>query len=77
MKFHTKVSSKTEVIMYESGDTATETVLMAAARIPGKTVIKFASPNYQVQDVCFYLEKLGVKSKESEQPLSPSMEKKI
>jgi UDP-N-acetylglucosamine 1-carboxyvinyltransferase len=35
-----------EVIMYESGDTATETVLMAAARIPGKTVIKFASPNY-------------------------------
>jgi UDP-N-acetylglucosamine 1-carboxyvinyltransferase len=34
---------------------------MAAARIPGKTTIKFASANYMVQEVCFYLEKLGVK----------------
>ncbi len=50
-----------EIIMYEAGDTVTETILTAAARIPGKTVVKFASSNYQVQDVCFYLEKLGVK----------------
>lgn len=50
-----------EIVMYESGDTATENVLMAAARIPGKTTIKLASANYQVQDLCFYLEKLGVK----------------
>ncbi len=50
-----------EIIMYEAGDSVTETVLMAAARIPGKTTVKFASANYQVQDVCFYLEKLGVK----------------
>ena len=34
---------------------------MAAARIPGKTVIKYASANYMGQEVCFYLEKLGVK----------------
>ncbi|MEK7463563.1 MAG: UDP-N-acetylglucosamine 1-carboxyvinyltransferase [Patescibacteria group bacterium] len=50
-----------EIILYEAGDTVTETVLMAAARIPETTVIKFASANYQVQDVCFYLELLGVK----------------
>lgn len=50
-----------EIVMYEAGDTVTETVLMAAALIPGKTTIKFASANYQVQDVCFYLELLGVR----------------
>jgi UDP-N-acetylglucosamine 1-carboxyvinyltransferase len=50
-----------EVVMYETGDTATINVLLAAALIPEKTIIKFASANYQVQDVCFFLEKLGVK----------------
>ncbi len=50
-----------EIILYESGDTVTENVLMAAAKIPGRTVIKFASANYQVQDLCFFLENLGVK----------------
>ena len=50
-----------EVIMYESGDTATENAIMAAAKIPGTTVIKYASANYMVQDVCFFLESLGVK----------------
>lgn len=50
-----------EIVLYESGDTVTENALMAAARIPGRTVIKFASANYQVQEVCFFLEKLGVK----------------
>ena len=49
-----------EVVLYESGDTVTENAIMAAARIPGKTVIKFASANYQVQDLCFFLETLGV-----------------
>ncbi len=49
------------VILYESGDTVTENVAMAAAKAPGKTVIQFASANYMVQDVCGYLEKLGVK----------------
>lgn len=50
-----------EIVLYESGDTVTENALMAAAKIPGKTVIKFASSNYQVQDLCFFLEKLGVR----------------
>lgn len=49
------------IIMYEPGDTACENVLTAAARIPGKTTISFASANYMVQEVCFFLEKLGVK----------------
>jgi UDP-N-acetylglucosamine 1-carboxyvinyltransferase len=50
-------------VLYETGDTVTETAIMAAAQTPGKTVIKMASANYMVQDVCFYLEKLGVKIK--------------
>lgn len=50
-----------EIIMYEAGDTVTETAIMASSLIQGKTTIKFASANYQVQDICFYLEKLGVK----------------
>lgn len=49
------------VVLYESGDTATENILMAAARFEGETVIKLASANYMVQDVCFFLQKLGVK----------------
>ena len=34
---------------------------MAAALSPDTTIIRNASPNYMVQDVCFYLQKLGVK----------------
>ncbi len=59
------VSSKklkaAEVVLYESSDTATENVLMAAAKINKTTILKFASANYQVQDLCFYLMQLGVK----------------
>ena len=50
-----------EIVLYESGDTVTENALMATALIPGETTIKFASANYQVQDLCFFLETLGVK----------------
>jgi UDP-N-acetylglucosamine 1-carboxyvinyltransferase len=46
--------------MYESSDTGAITLLIAAARIPGTTVIKFAPPNYQVQDVCFLLQNMGI-----------------
>lgn len=56
---HTKLEP-TEVILYESGDTATINALLAAARIPGTSVIKYASANYQVQEVCGFLKKLGV-----------------
>jgi len=48
------------VVLYESGDTTTENILMAAARTPGRTVIKMASANYMVQDLCLMLKKLGV-----------------
>lgn len=50
-----------EIIMYEASDTGVENVLMAAAKIPGETTIKFASANYMVQDLCFFLETCGVK----------------
>ena len=49
------------VVLYESGDTVTENAVMAAARTPGETIFQFATANYMVQDVCFFLEKLGVK----------------
>ena len=50
-----------EIVMYESGDTACENVLTASALIPGETTITFASANYMVQEICFFLEALGVK----------------
>ena len=49
------------IVLTERGDTVTENVLMAAALSPGRTTIVGASPNYMVQDLCFFLEKLGVK----------------
>lgn len=48
------------ILLTERGDTATENVLMAAALYDGTTTIRNASPNYMVQDICFYLQKLGV-----------------
>ncbi|MEK7086506.1 MAG: UDP-N-acetylglucosamine 1-carboxyvinyltransferase, partial [Patescibacteria group bacterium] len=56
---HTKLAP-TEVVLYESGDTATINALLAASRIPGLSVIKYASANYQVQEVCGFLKMLGV-----------------
>ena len=56
----TKAGDK-KIVLTERGDTVTENVIMAAALYPGTTKIVGASPNYMVQDVCFYLEKLGVK----------------
>ncbi|HEV2403787.1 MAG TPA: helix-turn-helix domain-containing protein [Candidatus Saccharimonadales bacterium] len=46
--------------LYETGDTVTENVLMAAARQAEETTVEFASGNYAIQDVCFFLQKLGV-----------------
>ncbi len=54
------ISPMRPIILTERGDTVTENALLAAARHPGVTVIRNASPNYMVQDVCFFLEKLGV-----------------
>lgn len=49
------------ILLTERGDTVTENVVMAAARHDGVTIIRNASPNYMVQDICFFLEKLGVR----------------
>lgn len=50
-----------KVVLYESGDTVTESAMIVAAQSPEKTIIKMATANYMVQDLCFFLEKLGVK----------------
>jgi UDP-N-acetylglucosamine 1-carboxyvinyltransferase len=73
-KFGVQIESKTatyavqakrlheaEVVLYEAGDTVTENALMAAACIEGVSTIKFASANYQVQDLCVFLQALGVR----------------
>jgi UDP-N-acetylglucosamine 1-carboxyvinyltransferase len=49
-----------DIVMYEAGDTAVINILLAAAGIEQETKISFASSNYQVQEVCFFLQKLGV-----------------
>jgi UDP-N-acetylglucosamine 1-carboxyvinyltransferase len=61
--YHVTVDRKhpEQIVLYESGDTTTENVLMAAARNDGEVVIKMASANYMVQDLCYFLKKLGVK----------------
>ncbi len=48
-----------EVVMYESGDTATLNVIFASLFCSGKTVIKNASLGSQVQDTCIFLKTLG------------------
>ncbi len=47
--------------LYEVGDTVTENALLAAACTESETQIDFVSANYMVQDICFFLQKLGVK----------------
>ncbi|GAB3276978.1 UDP-N-acetylglucosamine 1-carboxyvinyltransferase [Sinomonas notoginsengisoli] len=47
-------------VLTERGDTVTENAIMAAVHREGLTVIRNASPNYMVQDLCFYLQGLGV-----------------
>ena len=49
------------IVMYESGDTATENAILAAALAPGVSIIRFASANYMVQDLCYYLNAAGAK----------------
>ncbi|MES2930952.1 MAG: UDP-N-acetylglucosamine 1-carboxyvinyltransferase [Patescibacteria group bacterium] len=48
------------IVMYESGDTACENILMAASKIEGETTIECASGNYMVQEISFFLQALGV-----------------
>ena len=57
---HNKRASPRDIVMYESSDTATENAIFAAALSPGTTTIYMASANYAIQDVCCFLQKLGV-----------------
>lgn len=54
------VGPERPIVLTERGDTVTENALLAAARYDGVTVIRNASPNYMVQDLCFFLMELGV-----------------
>ncbi|MFW5853600.1 MAG: helix-turn-helix domain-containing protein [Patescibacteria group bacterium] len=56
-----KLKDRADIVMYEAGDTAVNNILLAAATRLGPTIIRFAPANYQVQELCFFLNKLGVK----------------
>ncbi len=58
-----KKTPSDRVILYEAGNTVTNNALMAAARTEGTTIIQGASADYMVQDLCLFLQKLGVKIK--------------
>ncbi len=49
------------VVLYEQGNTVTNNALTAAAGFDQETIIQSASADYMVQDLCLFLEKLGVK----------------
>ncbi len=51
------------IVLYESGNTVTNNILMAAALSNGVTIIQGASADYMVQDLCAFLQKLGIKIK--------------
>lgn len=59
-KINVMPKKPSEIILYESGDTVTENALMAAALTPSTTVIKYASANYQVQEMCTFLQACGI-----------------
>ncbi len=54
------VTPQRPIVLTERGDTVTENALLAAALYEGETVIRNASSNYMVQDLCFFLQALGV-----------------
>ena len=62
--YHATVQEKAPekaILLTERGETVSENIIMAAALYPGTTVIRNVSFNYMVQDVCYFLQKLGVK----------------
>ncbi|MFV0251966.1 MAG: helix-turn-helix domain-containing protein [Beutenbergiaceae bacterium] len=48
-------------VLTERGDTVTENAIMAAAGHTGVTTLRNASSNYMVQELCYFLELLGVR----------------
>lgn len=59
-QFRAKTLSSNEIILKEFSVTATENLMMAAASIPGRTIIKGAAAEPQVQDLGEMLKKMGV-----------------
>src|SRR3954453_2935071 len=64
-QYHARVDRQVRpgrpIVLTERGDTVTHNALPAPARHDGVTVIRNASSNYMVQDLCFYLDLLGVR----------------
>ena len=52
-----------EIIMTERSDLGTVNAILAASFRPTTTIIRMASANYQVQEVCVFLSQLGVEIK--------------
>jgi UDP-N-acetylglucosamine 1-carboxyvinyltransferase len=59
--FKAKKLSGAEIVLKEFSVTATENIMMAASLIPGKTIIKGAASEPQVQDLGKMLKNMGVK----------------
>lgn len=57
----TKLKPANEIVMYEQSDTGAINALICASLFTTKTKILFAPPNYQVREVSYFLEGLGVK----------------
>ncbi len=51
------------ITLYERGDTVTENIIMATSGFNKEIKINFASANYAVQDLCLFLQKLGIEIK--------------
>lgn len=50
-----------DFVLYEQGNTVTNNALLAAAGTVSETIIQATSADYMVQDLCLFLQKLGVK----------------
>ncbi|KAF3319085.1 hypothetical protein TWF173_003538 [Orbilia oligospora] len=61
-RYIVKVDKKApgEMTLYESGNTVTNNTILAAACTTEETFIQAASCDYMVQDLCYFLQKIGV-----------------
>ena len=58
-----KVMSEAAKVLEEFSVTATENVLLFAASLKNKTILKIADQDYQVQELVKVLQKMGAKIK--------------
>ncbi|KAK6356923.1 hypothetical protein TWF718_001261 [Orbilia javanica] len=61
-RYTVKVGKKApgEMTLYETGNTVTNNTILAAACMAEETFIQAASCDYMVQDLCYFLQSLGV-----------------